>query len=366
MTVSRRELARSSRANSKTEVIYRIEASRMSPFDAQPIRSLGQHGPGEARELAGHGGDHGLRSFAAAEQATITLVQSMLRHPRLAHRGRGGAALADAQRVAERRPMAIVPRRFDEHAAEMRIARFGDAALVPAGAAGMFRRDQAGEAHEVPGPRKPARVADFRGDCQRGQIVHAAKTAKADDALPQGLKGEQVAQIGLDRTQARDGFLDGAPIGLKRVLERRDWPPLGLQPREVAFRPGLRLRPPAAVPQQEFREAVPGAQQIGPNVLAAPQQVARRLFVFGGDMDGGQRPRAIQNGELCGISTIRFDPHTGAPRNEGRGNHVARHVARLKKSLQLEAARARFVAAPHAPTAADAIDKSTDRSEIRR
>jgi hypothetical protein len=65
----------------------------------------------------------------------------MLRHPRVANRGRRCAALPDAQCMPERGPMPVLLRRFDQDAAQMRVAGFGDATLVAAGAAGMFRRD---------------------------------------------------------------------------------------------------------------------------------------------------------------------------------------------------------------------------------
>jgi hypothetical protein len=43
--------------------------------------------------------------------------------------------------MPERGPMPVLLRRFDQDAAQMRVAGFGDATLVAAGAAGMFRRD---------------------------------------------------------------------------------------------------------------------------------------------------------------------------------------------------------------------------------
>jgi hypothetical protein len=48
------------------------------------------------------------------------------------------------------------------------------------------------------GPRKASRVAEFGGDRQCGEIIHASETAEALDARPQRLEGEQRAQILFD------------------------------------------------------------------------------------------------------------------------------------------------------------------------
>ena len=111
---------------------------------------------------------------------------------------------------------------------------------------------------------------------------------------------------------------------------------------------------------------MPRSQEIGADVFAASEQVARRFFLLGWDVDRGQGAGSIQNGELRRIAPVRFDPHARAARNERRGDHVTRHLTRLKTPLQLEAARPGFVAAPHGSAATDPIDESADRRQIWR
>jgi hypothetical protein len=55
-----------------------------------------------------------------------------------------------------------------------------------------------------------------------------------------------------------------------------------------------------------MREPVPGAQNIGADVLATAQQVAGGLFLLGGDVNRGERAGAIEDGELPRIAAIGF------------------------------------------------------------
>jgi hypothetical protein len=109
---------------------------------------------------------------------------------------------------------------------------------------------------------------------------------------------------------------------------------------------------------------MPRAQQIGPDIFAAAEQIPSRLFLLGGHMHGGQGASTVQNRELHGIPPVRFDADARATRNERWRDHVTRHVSGLKKSLQLEAARSGFVAATHAAAADKPTDESPDRREI--
>jgi hypothetical protein len=71
----------------------------------------------------------------------------------------------------------------------------------------------------------------------------------------------------------------------------------------------------AAVAQQKLAQAMPSAQEIDANVFPTPEQVADGFFIDGRDMDGGQRARAIEHGQLSGVATVRFDACAGPSRN---------------------------------------------------
>ena len=74
---------------------------------------------------------------------------------------------------------------------------------------------------------------------------------------------------------------------------------------------------------------MPGAQQIGADVFAAPQQIAGRFFLLGRNVNRRQRPGPIQHRELRGIAPIRLDPIARPPRNQRRRDHVAGDALRV-------------------------------------
>ena len=111
----------------------------------------------------------------------VATMQALLRGPGLRDDGRRRALLPTPERAPDEWPMAIVPGRFDEHAPQVRVPGFGDRAAGLACATGMLRRDQADEGHCPGGRGKPARIAQFGRDRQRGQIIDAAETAQPLD-----------------------------------------------------------------------------------------------------------------------------------------------------------------------------------------
>ena len=166
--------------------------------------------------------------------------------------------------------------------------------------------------------------------------------------------------------EAGDGFVDGADVGAVGLLERSERPSLRLQPGGVTFGPRLfGEREAAAVPEEEFREAVSGAQQIDGDVFATTEQIARGFFLLGRNVDGGERTRAVEDGELGGIAAIGFDAVTGATRNQGGRDDIARHAVRGEGALQFKATGACFVAALDGCAAApQAVDEATNRRSV--
>ena len=56
--------------------------------------------------------------------------------------------------------------------------------------------------------------------------------------------------------------------------------------------------------EEEFGQPVTGAEEIDTDVFAASQQISSRFFLLGGNVNGGERPGAIQDGELPGIAPV--------------------------------------------------------------
>ena len=135
------------------------------------------------------------------------------------------------------------------------------------------------------------------------------------------------------------------------LLERGQRPGLGAEPGVVALGPRLLGRgEAAAVAEQEFREAMSGAQEIGADVLPTAEQVAGRFFLLGRNVNGRERAGAVEHRELTGIAAVRFDAIARRGAESGRARSRRRESAvRRQRALQLEAAGPGLVAAVTAP-----------------
>src|SRR5688572_4478995 len=307
---------------------------------------MGQRGPEEAGEFARDGGDDVLFGFAARRQAPVASVQPMLCVPGLLDDGRGRPALTETESPSEKGVMPVLPRGLDQYPPQMRIPRFRDSATGLFGPTGILRRDQAGKRHDAGGGGEAPGIAQFGGDGEGGEIVNAAEAAETFDAGAERLDGEEVPELGIDRVESPDGFIDRSHVRAMGLLERGDRPALRLQPGRMACGPRL-LRPgkATAVTQEKLREPVPRAQQIRANIFATAQQIPRRLFLLAGNVNGGERASAVQHGELAGIASIRLDAIAWAPRDQRRRDDVTGNLVTGQRPLELEAAWTCFVAA---------------------
>jgi hypothetical protein len=111
---------------------------------------------------------------------------------------------------------------------------------------------------------------------------------------------------------------------------------------------------------------MPGAQKIGANVFATPQQIACGFFLLGWDVNDRQCLGAIENGQLRGIAAVRLHAIARTARNQRRRNDVTRHAPRGQEALQCKSAGSRFITTPHRPSAAEPLDEPPDRREVRR
>src|SRR5512135_3610411 len=107
MTVFRRELPRSSSANSTEGLSHRSVED--PPFVGRPISSLRQGGPQESGQFASDGGDHLLFGFAAGGEAPVAAREALLGLPGAGDDLLGRAVLTTTERPTEKGMMAIVP-----------------------------------------------------------------------------------------------------------------------------------------------------------------------------------------------------------------------------------------------------------------
>ena len=137
-----------------------------------------------------------------------------------------------------------------------------------------------------------ARVAEFGGDRQRREIVHPAETPQRSTRARSGSSVTSGPQVRFHGPEPSDRFIDGAQISLDAS---------GRAPAAATPAPAARCRAASTTPswspvkrrraQQKFREAMPRAQQIRADVFATAQQIARRFFLLGRNVDRRQRAR---------------------------------------------------------------------------
>src|SRR5688572_21040323 len=133
-----------------------------------------------------------------------------------------------------------------------------------------------------------------------------------------------------------------------RLLERGNGPALRVKPVRVPFRPGpLRGGRPPPMTEEKLREPMSGAQQIRADIFPAAQEIAGGLFLFGRDVNRGERAGPIEDRELGRVAAVRLDAIAGPPRDERWRDHVTRNGVPGQRTLELEAAGTGFVAALH-------------------
>src|SRR5436309_2892650 len=145
----------------------------------------------------------------------------MLRGPRLGDDGVGRATLAMAYGRTDKRVVSVVPGGFDEDATQMAVARFRDAALRAFGATRVLGGHEADKRHGARSGRKAARVAEFRGDGERGQVVDAAEAAQPLHTRTERFEIEQRAEIlftGASGNECRRDDLAGDVPSAERTL----------------------------------------------------------------------------------------------------------------------------------------------------
>jgi hypothetical protein len=101
---------------------------------------LGADRPDEADELAGEGGDDLAGGLALVGEAPVPPVQALLGAPRNGGDLRGQRLLKPALAQAQVRSVTVVPSRFYENAAKVRVATLGDRAAAASGYPSQYGR----------------------------------------------------------------------------------------------------------------------------------------------------------------------------------------------------------------------------------
>ena len=95
-------------------------------------------------------------------------------------------------------------------------------------------------------------------------------------------------------------------------------------------------------------------------VFATPQQIARGLFLVRRNVNRRQRAGPIENGQLPRVPTVRLHAIPCTAGDQGRRDHVARHLVPGQGALELKAAGPGFITTAHRTLTTDTRDEADD------
>ncbi len=108
------------------------------------------------------------------------------------------------------------------------------------------------------------------------------------------------------------------------------------------------------------------AEDVPPDVIPAPEQVAHRFLRFVRHVDRGQFARAEQPDQLGGVPPVRLDPLSGPPRSQRRRDYLAGDVERPDLPIQVIPRHPRLVARRHRALPLQPFEQAADVVRIVR
>jgi len=256
---------------------------------------------------------------------------------------RGLSLLAVLEGGADPGRAQVVPGGLDEQPAGVAGAALGDRTLPPALAGLVERGYEAEPGDELRRPREAGEVADLRCEHERGQRVDPTEAARAGEGRPPLALEREPGEALVERGFAGDQPVDGGERVQVGELGRRFLEALTGEPLAVPLRPGARLRVDASVQEQQLRNAVPAAHQVGADLLAGAAEVTSRLEVGARHADELQLTCKQEAGEQLGVLTIGLDPIARRPRRLARRHHLDAHAGGLGRPVEREPGRSGLI-----------------------
>jgi hypothetical protein len=174
--------------------------------------------PDEAGEFSGHGDASLVDLHPTRSQCRKPTRQPQLRLPSRRSDRLRQRFLAGQRFAADSSLEAIVPGRFGQEPARVRVSRLGDAAAAGSFAARALRRDQAEIAHELARMREAREVADLGHQADRRDRGHSSKCLQCTDRRLEAPAGDRALQRLRQPLDTVVGRLDCLPILGERRL----------------------------------------------------------------------------------------------------------------------------------------------------
>src|SRR3989441_11461116 len=156
--------------------------------------------------------------------------------------------------------------------------------------------------------------------------------------------------------QAEDGIRDKLVTGVQTCA----------LPISVGVAPVLAGEVGAPVAGQELEHAMPPAENIAADVVAAADEIAHGLLALVEDVDGGELPSAEQSHELRRVPAVGLDPLPGASWGQRWRNDRARDAEPGDLTGEIVAGHSSFVARRHPPFALEPLEQTAGMACVAR
>jgi hypothetical protein len=154
--------------------------------------------------------------------------------------------------------------------------------------------------------------------------------------------------------------------GLERALQGGQLEPLLADPPPVGVAPVFAREIATPVAGQELEHAMPPAEDIAAEVVAAADEITYSLLALIEDVDGGELASAEQSHELRGVASIGLDPLPGPSRGQRWRNDRTGDAERRDLTVEIVAGYPGFVARRHRPFALEPLEQAADQARVVR
>jgi len=245
--------------------------------------------------------------LAPRGESTEAFAETDLGFPGDVLDGRGEPLEAFSDERGNFSGIAVGPGAFDEGAAGVAVAGFGDGSLAAGVSGGIFAGNEAEKSGELAGVIEACEVAKFRDQRGGDRVLDAAQGLEGLDERCEARGGDEVSEFRLETLEAVDLLADGAQGLLEDdLLGGGGTDDLG-EVAQVSVVPISAAGVVEAETEEEGLETKLRSLQGNHSGLTGAAEVAKGFILDGRDVDGVEVTGAQQARQLDGVAPVGLD-----------------------------------------------------------